>query len=92
MLSALTEVRQSDVQYTCTEDTTPHPPAQQKNFGYFLLSLLIVAVLPFLSQEIANKYNLDNMHDPGNNTEFKQHVNASVKHNLGGKKKTKLDH
>lgn len=90
MLSALTEVRQNDVKYTCTEDTSPHPPAQQKNFRYFLLSLLIAPVLPFLRQEIADKYHLDYMHDPGNNTEFKQHVNTCIKHNLG--KNKQLDH
>lgn len=66
MLSALTEVRRNAAKKTCTEDTSPHPPAQQKNFRYSLLSLLIVPVFPFLRQEIADKYHLDNMYDPGN--------------------------
>lgn len=72
------------VQRTCTS-TSPHPPDQQKSFRYSLLNLLLVPVLPFLRQEIANKYHLDKVYDPGNNSKFKQHAKTCTKHYLGRK-------
>lgn len=40
--------------------------------SYSPLSLLTVLVLPFLRQEIVDKYHLDNVYDSGNNSKFVQ--------------------
>lgn len=62
-----------------------------KNFRYSLLSLQIIPVLPFLRQEIADKYHLDKVYDPGNNSKFVQEACKHL-HESGSGKKKQLDH